>query len=176
MLRCAETTELMLRNINFPNSQVQIDDRLIEKGCDYDILEGLDKEQRKKIIPKSLNLLWDAVAQEPNPFARLELSKDFRRLRDETLPYSPTDTEAYNNYLDFLSDLSSRTYSRVLVVSHSQTMGAIIKIICGISSLNNWIKVDSFTNNTWMENCSMMCVKYHPDINTYELISAPEHI
>lgn len=173
MLRCAETTELILGNLEY-NETVIIDDRLIEQGCDYDILEGLSKDEKNKIIPPNVKLTFEKIDKEPNPFERIKLSKKFRDLRDKTLPYSPTQKEAWENYNNFLYELSTKSYSRVLIISHSQTMASIMQIICGINMSCNWIKIDSFTNKKWMENCSIMCVYYNPETKTYSLVSAPE--
>lgn len=173
MLRCAETTELILTNLDY-NDSVIIDDRLIEQGCDYDILEGLSKDEKDKTIPPNVKLAFEKIGKESNPFERIKLSEKFRDLRDKTLPYSPTQKEAWENYNNFLSELSTKSYSRVLIISHSLTMDAIMQIICGINKYCNWIKIDSFTNKKWLSNCSIMCVYYNPETKIYSLVSAPE--
>lgn len=172
MLRCAETTELIVSKLNWKGSII-IDDRLIEPGCDYDVLEGLSKEQRDKTIPSKLKELDNQINTQTNPFEKLKLAKQFRTLRDKTLEYSPTRYEAWYNWVNFLSELSTKSYSRVLIISHSQTMAGIMQIICGIDKNNTWIQINNLGQKTWMENCSIMCVSYDKKTNHYELVSAP---
>lgn len=173
MLRCAETTELILNELDY-DGDILIDERLIERGNNYDILKGLTKKEKNKLIPKELKELETQLAIELNPFKRTKLGKKFRKMREKFLPYSPTSDEANEAYIDFLNWLSKQNYSRVLIVSHSCTMGYIMRIICGLNNYNTWIQIGSPNQQKWLNNCSVMCVQYNADINKYELISAPE--
>lgn len=173
MLRCAETAELILNELNY-DGNILIDERLIERGNDYDCLKGLSKREKNKIIPKELKELEIELIDEPNPFKRTKLGKKFRKMREKLLPYSPTSDEANDNYIDFLNWLSEQNYSRVLVISHSCTMGYIMRIICGLNNYNTWIQIGTSTQQKWLNNCSVMCVQYDKKNNKYELVSAPE--
>lgn len=175
MLRCAETTEQIVENLGYLGDVI-IDDRLIERGNNYDTLEGLSKEQRSKIIPKELYGLEQDLVNEKNPFVRKKLSKRFRLTREKLLPLEPTMSEANDNYTNFLNWLGKQKYNRVLIVSHSYTMNCMMKIICGINEYNDWIQIGSQSQKRWLENCSIMCVYYHKNTNVYELISGPEDV
>ena len=100
MLRCAETTELIVKELGW-NGDIIIDDRLIEWGNDFDILAGLSKEQMDKKIPSKLKELDKKIKIQTNPFKKIKLAKEFRSLRDKLLPYSPTVYESWNHYTDF---------------------------------------------------------------------------
>jgi broad specificity phosphatase PhoE len=173
MLRCAETTEIILNELDY-NGNILIDERLIERGNNYDILKGLSKREKNKLIPKELRDLESQITDEPNPFKRTKLGKKFRKMREKLLPYSPTSDEANDNYIDFLNWLSKQNYSRVLIISHSCTMGYIMRIICGLNNYNTWIQIGSANQLKWLNNCSVMCVLYDKSINKFELVSAPE--
>lgn len=173
MLRVAETTEQIVNTLGY-SGNVVIDDRLIERGNNYDTLDGLSREQRAKIVPKELYGLEQALVNEPNPFVRKKLSKKFRLTREKLLPLEPSMMEANDNYIDFLNWLGKQKYNRVLIISHSYTMNCIMKIICGINEYNSWIQIGSQSQKRWLENCSIMCVYYHKNTDVYELISGPE--
>jgi broad specificity phosphatase PhoE len=172
MLRCAETTEIIVRGLGY-RGDIIIDDRLIEWGNDFDPLEGLSKEQKDKIIPDKLKQLDKKMFLELNPFKKIELAKQFRISRDKLLPCSPTLYESWDNYNDFLSELSTKPYKRVLIVSHSVTMATIMQIICSIDKNINWIQIGTPGQKRWLENCSIMCVGYNRSTNQYTLVSAP---
>jgi broad specificity phosphatase PhoE len=172
MLRCAETTEIILANLDY-KKEIIIDDRLIESGCNYDVLEGLSKEQWNKKIPTELKELEKKQSEELNPFKKIKLQKQFRILRDKLLPYSPTKYEAWDNWINFLAELSTKSYKRVLIISHSTTMAGIMQIICGIDKNINWIQIGNTEQKRWMENCSIMCIGYDKKTLRYSLVSAP---
>ncbi len=139
--RAIETTDIVARAINYPTSKIIYDWRLNERH--YGALEGLNKSETAKKYGEDQVKIWRRSFDIPPPqlekndirhprnnnkFKNLEcelpIGESLKDVIDRLLPF-------LKNYFDFISNAEGDH----MIVAHSNSLRAIVKVLEGLSDL-----------------------------------------
>ena len=137
--RATETTNIVAQIINYPKSQIKNDWRLNERH--YGALEGLNKSETAKKYGEDQVKIWRRSFDIPPP--QLEIS-DIRHPKNNhkfsnlecELPIGESLKDVISRLLPFLNnyfDIIKNNNGDHLIVAHSNSLRAIVKILEGLS-------------------------------------------
>ncbi len=137
--RAIETTKIITGIIKFPNENIQYDWRLNERH--YGSLEGLNKSETAKKYGEDQVKIWRRSFDIPPPPLEIndlrhpKNNNKFNNLSCE-LPIGESLKDVINRLLPFLEnyfDFIKNSNGNHLIVAHSNSLRAIVKILEGLS-------------------------------------------
>jgi len=175
--RCIQTTEIIKSEIKH-NKNHKIDDLLIEVGYKSNKLDGLNKEERKKIFDnikltlpkdsifdgiKTFRQLDEKLNKTVNPFDRLKILKTWPDIEKKHLDIKPNSTQVTNNYKKFLKKLKDTRDRTILVISHGNCIENLQSMLCNIDMMNDNVIIqarkDNDVDNERFGNCCVICLE-----------------
>ena len=128
--RCLETFDLIKPSISYKNFEIS---KLVMESR-QGILNGLDKDERDKIIAKNtkLSTLKHKFKAETNPFKKAKAHKKYIDERERYLKKTKI-SKIRQNYSKFLRKISREKCKRILVIGHGGTVNDIAQIVCNIN-------------------------------------------
>lgn len=138
--RATETTDIVAEVINFPKSKIKKEWRLNERH--YGALEGLNKSETAKKYGEDQVKIWRRSFDIPPPQLKIDdprhpkNNKKFSNLGCE-LPIGESLKDVISRLLPFLNnyfDFIKNNKGDHLIVAHSNSLRAIVKILEGLSN------------------------------------------
>lgn len=182
--RCIQTSNLIMKEINFDVSKIIIDKDVIEIGGLAHPLGGLSQQDTDKIVKsdKQVVSIEKNIAKTTNPYEKYVLSKKLYKHVSKNYEIKPSLYKAHDNLLNFLDTLKNiienNNYKNILVVSHGGILSLMQKIICGINPENSIIIIDKkfVSVNEAIGNCACLYLGFENEkfilvtpANTYHL-------
>lgn len=182
--RCIQTSNLIMKEINFDVSKIIIDKDVIEIGGLAHPFGGLSQQDTDKIVKsdKQVVSIEKNIAKTTNPYEKYVLSKKLYKHVSKNYEIKPSLYEAHDNLLNFLDTLKNiienNNYKNILVVSHGGILSLMQKIICGINPENSIIIIDKkfVSLNEVIGNCACLYLGFENEkfilvtpANTYHL-------
>ena len=139
--RAVETTNIVVKNICFPENQIKYEWRLNERH--YGALQGLNKSETAAKYGEGQVQIWRRSFDTPPPSLTLDdkrhprFNKKFREIDNQDLPSG----ESLKMVIERLTPFWDKYFEEIksidnshLIVAHSNTLRAIVKILDNLSN------------------------------------------
>jgi broad specificity phosphatase PhoE len=118
---------------------------------------------------KTFRQLNNKLNQTTNPYDRLKITKTWLEVEKLHLDINPNTDQVANNYNKFLKNLKKSNDKNILVISHSESINILQKIICNIDIMNMDLDIQNKDIKSNYGNCCILCLSLEK--NKYSIVS-----
>ena len=184
IIRCVQTSNLIMKQIDYDTSKIIIDDLIMEIGAHSHPFDGLSEKERETIQKsdeKYIQIMKN-INDTTNPYEKYNLRIKLREHIDKDYIIKPNLYEARDNLIVFMNKLRNiireNDYENILIVSHGGILSLAQKIMCGVNPTNEiyFSEKKYISTSELLGNCSCLYLGFQNNkftlvapANTYHL-------